>query len=80
MYEIKEETLYNRAFFSFAKGDQQINVAFEPLEGDEYLMIIFAEDGLKINEPHDPVLSDTLDHVLNSFDQGQELEYFIAAL
>jgi len=79
MYQYELETLYGRAFFTFTKEDRQINVAFEPTGETTYLMIIFAEDGQDISNPHDIQFRETLNNILTNFDNDRDLEYDVAA-
>jgi len=79
-YEYKNEQLYGRAVFSFIKGTQEIIVAFEPNEGDSYMVIIWSEDGNNIEDPHDPIFHTTLNKIFYDFDNGRDLEYDIAAI
>lgn len=79
MYKYKKEALYDRALFNFNKDDQEINVAFEPDKDDAYIMIIFAEDGESMNNPHDQELANTLDDILEAFDNKRGLNYTVAA-
>ncbi|MFC6859189.1 hypothetical protein [Zunongwangia atlantica] len=79
MYKYESETLYDRAFFNFTKDARQINVAFEPLGTSTYLMIIFAEDGQDLSNPHDPKFRETLNDILTNFDGGKNYTYEVAA-
>ncbi len=77
--QYEKEELYGRALFSITNGDQSVHVAFEPAPGDAYMMIIFAEQGQEIIEPHNEELWDVLYDVLADFDEGRKLDYEIIA-
>ena len=79
-YQYKNEELYGRALFSFQKEDQTIIVAFEPNEGDSYMIIIWSEDGENIENPHDPIFHQTLNEIVYIFDNGRNLDYDVAAI
>ena len=53
-YTFTEEVLYSIKFYIVNNNGQQVNVAYYPTQGHNYMMIIFAEDGNRINTPHDP--------------------------
>jgi len=76
-YDIKEEELYNRAFFSFRYLGHLINVVFEPYDEPEYdyMFIIFSEDGQNIGNIEDPDFTVPLGEILSSFDKGNLLKY-----
>jgi len=79
-YSFQKATLYKRELFYFKNGTQDINVAFEPIGNQEYLMIIFADDGKQITNYHHQDLRDTLNEILVEFDNHNDFEYQVAAV
>lgn len=78
-YQYEEEELYGRALFSIQNGEQTVEVAFEPIEGKAYLMIIYSSNGDDIVGYHEEEFWDTLYHVLSDHDAGRALDYEIVA-
>lgn len=79
-YQYSQEELYNRALFTIQNNDQEVYVAFEPSEGDSYMMIIYCENGDDITGYHEKPFWDTLFNVLSDFDNGRHLDYEIIAV
>jgi len=79
-YHFEKMTLYKRELFNFKNGDQDINVAFEPIRTGKYLMIIFADNGNKIENYHDDTFKETLNNILVEFDDDNGYEYQVAAV
>lgn len=79
-YQVQQIELYGRALFNFTKDNQLINVAFEPIEENTYLLIIFSEDGQQIANPHEEGFLSTLNNILFDFDAGNKYKYVLAAL
>lgn len=79
-YQFKQEVLYERALFSFINDSQDINVAFEPIKPEKYLMIIFADDGNTIQNHHSDEFIDTLNDILTKFDDNQNFDYDVVAV
>jgi len=78
-YQYEEEELYGRALFSINNGNQTVEVAFEPIEGNAYMMIIYASDGSDIVGYHEHEFWDTLFQVLSDHDRDRNLDYDIIA-
>lgn len=74
-YKYTQEELYGRALFSIQNKEQKVCVAFEPIDGDKYMMIIYSEDGNQINGHHEHEFWDTLFDVLETFSNGKLLEF-----
>jgi hypothetical protein len=79
-YQYTQEELYNRALFTIKNNSQDVYVAFEPNDGDSYLMIIYSSDGTDIVGYHEELFWDTLYDVLSSFDMDRKLDYEIIAV
>jgi len=79
-YNYTNEELYGRALFSFHTNGQLVNVAFEPMESDSYLLIFFAEDGTQINGKNSDETLDTIYDILKEFDNNRKLKYTIAKM
>lgn len=79
-YQYDEEELYGRALFFIKTDTQTINIAFEPDQGESYVMIIFTEDGTEIKNPHDNKLWDVLYEILQKFNNKRNLNYTIVAV
>ncbi|MFD0991032.1 hypothetical protein ACFQ1R_13065 [Mariniflexile jejuense] len=79
-YQYTQEELYNRALFTIKNQMQDVYVAFEPNEGDSYLMIIYSSDGSNIVGYHEKPFWDTLFQVLSDFDNNRKLDYEIIAV
>lgn len=79
-YEYTDEELHGRALYSFEKESQPIVIAFEPGEGDSYMVIVWSDDGDNILNPHDPIFHKTLNEIVYRFDDGRELDYDIAVI
>jgi len=78
-YKFKQEELYGRALFSIQNKTQELLVAFEPSEGDSFIMIIYSGDGNPIQDHHNTNLWDTLFNVMLDFDDGNYFDYEIIA-
>lgn len=74
-YQYTQEELYGRALFSIQNNHQSVSVAFEPIDGDVYMMIIYADDGGPIDGHHEHELWDTLFDIMNQFSNGKLLEF-----
>lgn len=79
-YTYTQEELYNRALFTINNKGQNVHVAFEPNDGDSYLMIIFCDNGENITGYHEKPFWDTLFDVLSDFDSNRKLDYEIIAV
>ncbi|WP_431129618.1 hypothetical protein [Flagellimonas flava] len=81
-YDYIREEFYDRTLFSFDKDDQPIIVTFDadPEVEDKYLVIVFAELGGSINNPHDPEFAETLDNITAEFADGRDLFLEAAAV
>tara|TARA_R110002033_G_scaffold110866_1_gene156575 strand:- start:260 stop:505 length:246 start_codon:yes stop_codon:yes gene_type:complete len=79
-YIYTKEELYKRALFSIDNKGQAVNVAFEPSNGDSFMMIIFAENDKDITGYHEEEFWDTLFEVLIEFDDKRMLDYEIVAV
>ncbi|WP_264520801.1 hypothetical protein [Flavobacterium sp. N1994] len=74
-YEITPQELYGWAMYYFNTPTQKINVAFMHLEDNNYMSIVFSEDGNPINNPHDDNFIETIDGIINQFDDNRGLTY-----
>jgi len=84
MYEHTQVELYDRALFYFTHQSKEINIVFEPTldkeETNDYLTIIFCEDGTNIPNPHDSLFVEKLNEILLEFDQQRNLSYDVVAM
>ena len=79
-YTYTQEELYNRALFTLDNNGQSIHIAFEPSEGDSYIMIVFCDNGKNITGYHEHGLWDALFNILSDFDNNRRLDYEIIAI
>lgn len=78
--DLKEEELYNRAFFHFIYNDELINVVFEPTdeEDSDYMCIIFTESGNHIPDiEEEEEFQLIISNILFKFHEGEDLKYIL---
>lgn len=74
-YTITKEKIDGRTFFRTFRKDTKINVVFEPIQQAEYAVIVFSENGKKMDNLEEPEFLDALNKILFEFDKQQKLEY-----
>lgn len=74
-YKVTPLDMYGWAMYFFDTDHQRINIAFMHMHDNHYMLILFAEDGSPIINPHEEDFMRTFYEVVDMFDAEQDFTY-----